>query len=173
MDHKDSLDFVVIGEITKPHGVRGELRVLTHTDYPDRFTWLEKIYVGADDPQPYVVEGVRRHKGMILLKLAGFDYRDQAESLRGQLLLIPETEVVALEEGEYYHFQLEGLQMETVAGEPLGIVTQVMETGANLIFVVQGGAREILIPHTDEVVQEIDLDNGRIIIQPLPGLLPE
>jgi 16S rRNA processing protein RimM len=173
MDVENQPDFVVIGEITKPHGVRGEVRVLPHTDFPERFSWLETVLIGSDSPESHVVEGVRQHKGMILLKLAGFDFRDQAESLRGQLLLVPETEVVALDADEYYHFQLEGCQMETVDGQHLGIVTQVMETGANLVFIVQGEGDEILIPHTDEIVREIDVENGRIIIQPLPGLLPE
>jgi len=165
--------FLVIGEITKPHGVRGEVRVLPHTDLPERFTWLETVYLGEHNPQPVAVEGARLHKGMVLLKLSGYDYRDQAETLRGQWLQIPESEAIPLEEGEFYLYQLEGLQVLTDDGRYLGTVAQIIETGANNVFVVRDGSQEYLIPQITDVVREINFDEGRIIIQPLPGLLPD
>jgi 16S rRNA processing protein RimM len=93
--------FLVIGRVVKPHGVRGEVRVQVITDVPERFEWLKTVYVGERDPQPMVVESVRFHKTFVLVKLAGYDTREAAVSLRSQILQVPESEAVPLEEDEY------------------------------------------------------------------------
>jgi 16S rRNA processing protein RimM len=173
MKASDPTSFLVIGEITKPHGIRGEVRVKPHTDLPERFTWLDTVFLGQKDPQQVVVEGVRLHKGMILLKLAGYDFRDQAEALRGQWLQVPESEAIPLEDGEYFLYQLEGAGVFTVAGRFLGHIVELIETGANRVFVVRGDAGDLLIPDIKDVIREIDLENSRLMIEPLPGLLPE
>ena len=163
--------FLLIGEVMKPHGVRGEVRVKPHTDAPERFTWLETVYLGEHDPQPVAVEAARLHQGLVLLKLVGCDDRDAADSLRGQWLQVPLEEAIPLEEGEYYLFQLIGLEVYSDEGEYLGELTQVLETGANHVFIVSDGKREILLPDTDEVVVAIDFENGRLTAHLLPGLL--
>ena len=163
-------DFIVIGQITKPHGVRGELRVKPHTDEPERFTWLEQVYVGETARSLMLVEKARVHQGMILLKFTAVNDRTAAEALRGEWLMVPEDEALPLEEGEYYLFQLEGLAVFTDDGEDLGVLTSIIETGANHVFVVQGAQGELLLPDIDEVVQEIDFENGRMVVKLLPGL---
>ena len=163
--------FLVIGQITKPHGVRGEVRVMPHTDLPERFGWLDEIFVGEDDPQPVAVEQVRSHQGWVLLKLAGYDSREDAQVLRGQLLQIPEDQAIPLEENEYFLFELVNLSVETKAGVHLGTLVEVIETGANNVFVVRGPDTEFLIPDIPEVVVEINFDSNRMVIDPLPGLL--
>ena len=164
-------DFIVIGQITKPHGVRGELRVKPHTDEPERFTWLEQVYVGETARSLMLVEKARVHQGMILLKFTAVNDRTAAEALRGEWLMVPEDEALPLEEGEYYLFQLEGLSVFTDDGEDLGVLTSIIETGANHVFVVQGAQGELLLPDIDEVVQEIDFENGRMLVTLLPGLI--
>ncbi len=164
--------FLVIGKILKAHGVHGEVRVLPHTDLPERFTWLEEVYVGERNPQPMVVEGVRFHKDFVLLKLAGIDYRDQTDRVKGELLQVPMEDAIPLEEGEYFLFQLIGLQVYSDEGQHLGELKNIIETGANHVFVVKGDGKEILLPDTKEVVTEIDFDNGRLTVHLLPGLLP-
>ena len=163
--------FLVIGEILKPHGVRGEVRVLPHTDLPERFTWLEVVYLGEKNPQPIAIEGVRFHQNLVLLKLAGYNHRDQAQALRKQLLLVPEEEAVPLEEGEYFLYQLEGLAVYSDEGEHLGTLAEVIETKANNVFVVRGSRGEILIPDTEEVVLSIDFEAERVTVHLLPGLI--
>ncbi|MBK7897612.1 MAG: 16S rRNA processing protein RimM [Anaerolineaceae bacterium] len=167
----EASDMIVIGEITKPHGVRGEVRVKPHTDEPARFTWLEQVYVGANNPQLMAVEQARLHQGMILLKFTEISDRLSAESLRGEWLMVPEDEALPLEDGEYYLFQLQGLTVLTTDGETLGTLISVIETGANNVFVVQGDRGELLLPDIDDVVQEIDFENGRILVTLLPGLI--
>lgn len=164
--------FLVIGQVVKPHGVRGEVRVTPHTELPERFTWLETVYVGEVDPQLVTVEDARLHKSVVLLKLAGYDDRDAAESLRGQWLQVPEEEGIPLQEGEYYLYQLEGLLVYSEAGDRLGELVGVIETKANNVFVVQGSRGEILLPDIDDVIKEIDFENGRMTVHLLPGLLP-
>ncbi len=168
----EETEFIVIGEITKPHGVRGEMRVKPHTDEPVRFTRLKQVYVGEASPRLMAVEKARLHQGMILLKLTAVNDRTTAEALRGEWLMVPEAEALPLEEGEYFLFQLEGLAVETAEGEALGTLVSVIETGANNVFVVEGEQGELLLPDIDEVVQEIDFANGRMLVTLLPGLRP-
>ncbi len=164
--------FLVIGRIGKPHGVRGDIRVLPHTDLPERFTWLEEVYIGEKNPRAVLVEYVRFHKHWVLLKLKGFDDRQAVESLRGQLLLVKEDQAIPLEENEYFLFELIGLNVISEDGMALGELIQVIETGANNVFVVDGSKGEILIPDIPEVVRVIDFRNREIIVNLLPGLLP-
>ncbi|MCB8968298.1 MAG: 16S rRNA processing protein RimM [Ardenticatenaceae bacterium] len=163
---------MVIGQVLKPHGVRGEMRVIPHTDTPERFEWLETVYIGESNPQQVAVESVRFHKNWILLKLVGYDDRDAVESLRDAWLQVTEDEAVPLAEGEYFLFQVVGLQVYSDADEYLGKLVDVLETRANNVFVVNGPDGELLLPDIDEVVQEIDFDNGRMIVHLLPGLRP-
>ena len=163
--------FLAIGRVTKPHGVQGEVRVELMTDLPQRFKWLKTVYVGERNPRPVAVESVRFHQEFVLLKLAGYPTRTEAEALRNELLQVPEEEAIPLEEGEYFLHQLLGLEVQTEDGQSLGRLTDVLETGANNVFVVSGADGEHLIPDIPDVVQAVDVVGGRIIIRPLPGLL--
>ena len=147
------------------------MRVVPHTDLPERFSWLEEVYVGQADLSLIPVEHVRFHKNWVLLKLAGYDDRDAAAELRGQLLQVDESQAIPLEEGEYYLFQLEGLQVLSDQGKALGTLVEIIETRANNVFVVHGSDGEILLPDTKEVVLDIDFDIGQMTVHLLPGLL--
>ena len=165
--------YLIIGRVTRPHGVSGEVRAQIHTDQPERFTWLEQLFVGEDDPTPLTVEKVRFHHGIVILKLGGVNSRNQAEALRNQWLQVPIEEAIPLEIGEFFLYQLLGLEVQTVGGEKLGKVVDILQTGANDVFVVRGyndAAGELLLPDIPEVVLEIDPAAGRILVQLLPGL---
>jgi 16S rRNA processing protein RimM len=118
------------------------------------------------------IESARWQKGMVYLRLSGIEDREAAAELRGRLLAIAESELEPLPEGQYYRFQLIGLTVISTGGEELGRVTEVLSTGANDVYVVSGDRGELLLPATDEVVREIDLQSGRMLIEALPGLLP-
>ena len=163
--------FLVIGQVARPHGVRGEVSVNPHTDLPERFSWIDEIYIGENPSVPTAVERTRFHKGRPLLKFSGYDTRESVDSLRGQLLQIPEDQAIPLEENEYFLFQLLGLSVETLDGDQLGTLNEVIETGANNVFVVVGAQGEVLIPDIPEVISEIDFENKKMIVDPLPGLL--
>ena len=166
-------EYLVIGKITKPHGVRGELRVLPQTDVPERFKWLEKVFVGDTDSEPMEIKHVRMHKEMVLLTFVGIDNRDAADLLRGKYLFVSEEDAIPLEEDEYFLFELVGLEVVTDDGRILGELTEVIETKANNVFVVRGDLGEILLPDSDEVILEIDFENDRMLVHLIPGLLKE
>jgi 16S rRNA processing protein RimM len=166
--------YLAVGRILRPHGIRGELRVEVITGSPE---WLDQhahfFLASPDHPEAvrcYPVEKMRWHRGGLLLKLGGCDDRNSADELRGMLVQIPIEEAVPLEEGEYYHFQLLGVRVETEDGEWLGQVVQVLETGAHDVYVVRGSRGEILLPAVDEVVLELDLDSKRMVVHLLPGM---
>ncbi|HEC34113.1 MAG TPA: 16S rRNA processing protein RimM [Chloroflexi bacterium] len=164
--------FLAVGRVLRPHGVRGELRVGLLTDYPERLSLHRLLYLGAE-PRPYEVEGVRFHQGAALIKLVGCDDRNEAEGLRGQLVQIPIEAAIPLEKGEYYHFQIVGVEVVTDEGESLGLVAEVLDTGANDVYLVRGPRGEVLIPAIEEVVRELDLEARRMVVTLLPGLLRE
>lgn len=167
--------YLTIGRILRPHGVRGELRVEIITDYPERLGQHTDFYLAYPDSpeavQRYLVEKLRFHKEVLLLKLEGCDDRNRADELRGMLVQIPVEKAVPLEEGEYYHFQLVGVGVETESGEWLGQVIEVLETGANDVYVVQGPRGEVLLPAVDDVVLELDLESKWMVVHLLPGML--
>ncbi|MEW5960442.1 MAG: ribosome maturation factor RimM [Chloroflexota bacterium] len=167
------LRYLAIGKVVRAHGLRGELSVAVLTDFPDRFETMEWVYVGNEfEAFPFRVEHYRWHKDNILLTLAGIANRSQAEALRGQLIQIPVDEAVPLPEGEYYLYQLIGLQVVTVDGQKLGTISQILETGANDVYVVDNShGRQLLLPGTPEVVQAIDIEQGRMVVKVIDGLI--
>ncbi len=169
-------EFLIIGRVARPHGVRGELRVDLMTDDPARFGRHAELYLSRreiDQPVPYALESVRFHQKFVLVKLAGIDDREAADRLRTHLIRIPFRETEPLADGEFYLFQLLGMVVVTDEGEPLGQVSEIIQTGANDVFVVDGGpAGEILLPDTEEVVLAIDREQRQIIVHLIEGLRP-
>ncbi len=108
----------------------------------------------------------------MVVKIAGYDDRQAAESLRGLRFYIPASEAMPLDEDEYYVWQIEGLEVWTTDDQYLGVVTEVIFTGSNEVYVAQDeSGREVLIPAIEDVVQEVDLEGGRLIVQLLEGLI--
>lgn len=167
-------DFLLIGKIGMPFGIRGQVKLHAVTSRPEHLDKLKTVYVG--DKQ--VAHGLRRvieHKpGLLLLTLSGIDDRNAAETLRGAEVFIRETDAAPLDEDEYFLHDLPGLQVETIAGAPLGTVKEVLETGANEVLVVtrpEGG--EVLIPMIRDVVKSLDIPAKRLVVELIPGLLGE
>jgi 16S rRNA processing protein RimM len=166
--------YLVIGRITRPHGVRGEVRVEPHTDLPERFGLLGHVYVGGDPPVSMTVERARLHQGVIILKLGGADSRDDAEALRGQWVLVSADEALPLKEGELFLYQLVGLDVVDEAGEIIGTVEDVLQTGANDVLIVRTidePPRQLLLPDIPGVVLDVSLEAGRVVVRIPPGLI--
>lgn len=160
--------FIVVGRVIAPWGVKGEMKVEVMTDFPDRFSPQEEVHI---DGRPMTVERSRWHKGRIILKLATIDNVDAAEQLRGRFLEVPLSELRALPEDQYYRFQLIGLDVLTTEGGHLGQITQILPTGSNDVYVVPTKDGELLIPAIDDVVKSVDLAKGCIVIEIVEGLL--
>lgn len=164
--------YVTVGRILRPHGIRGELRMAPDTDFPERLAGLGEAVLLKDGRSTAVrVEHIRPHGREALIKLAGVDSIEQAETWRGAEVAVPRAATPVLPAGRHYVFEIIGLRVQTDAGEELGRVTEVLRTGSNDVYVVQGAGREYLIPAISSVVLTIDPAAGRLVIRPLPGLL--
>jgi len=168
-------DFLVIGQIRKPHGVRGEIKVAIHTDVPERFLALDVVHISKNvrdkNPRAMEVEQARfQGSSTILLSFVDVLTREDAEKLRQHWIFVPIEDAIELEENEYFLFELLG--MEVVAdGSVLGKVTNVLETGANNVFVVKGNdGKEYLVPDIPSVVQSLDFETNQILVTVIEGL---
>lgn len=163
-------EYLTIATVLAPWGIRGELKVRIETDFPERFSRLTHVILGAQHAT-HELEGFRLHGGMGLLKLKGCDDRDVAEAFRGLEVQVPIAEAVPLPTGQYYEYQIQGLRVRTEDGDLLGVVQEVLYTGSNAVLVTEGPRGEVLIPMLKDVVSEVDLEAGRIIVRLPPGLL--
>lgn len=165
------MGYLAIGSIVAPHGIRGEVKVALLTDFPERFRPGNRVYVGnMERAAPVEIEAARPHKGVMLVKLVGVADRNAAELLRDQYLLIPEAEAMPLGEHENYLHDLIGLAVETVEGEVLGELTEVLITPANDVYVVTGPEGELLLPALRQVVRSVDLASRRMVVIVPEGL---
>jgi len=162
--------YLAIGRIITPHGVRGEVRVKVLTDFPERFNVGSELLLEGELARRKVISA-RPHKGLLLIKFAGLPDRNAVESLRGKYIFIAREDAMALKENEYYEDELVGLRVETLAGEMLGELVEVMWTGANEVYVVHGEKGELLLPAIADVVQVVDLEAGVMRVTLLPGLV--
>jgi 16S rRNA processing protein RimM len=167
------LFFLAVGQIRKPHGVHGEVQMTVLTDFPERLTPGRIVYLG-ERHLPVTINSRREHRDVLLLTFKEYPDRSSVEVLRNQTLFIPVDEAPELPEGEYFHHQILGLRAVTEAGQQLGEVVDILETGANDVCVVlDAQEREILLPIIDDVIIDVDLETGSLVIRLLPGLLPE
>ncbi len=166
-------DFVIIGQVVKPHGIRGAVKVQPITDDPQRYSSLERVFLGTEDHpgQAFIIKNVQFQSRFIILTLQGIDTRNDAEMWRRRYVQIPKEETLPLPEGAQYFFQLVGLKVVTNKGGFIGTVEDVVAYPANNVFVVAAKEREILIPDIPDVIEKVDLDEGEIVINPMPGLL--
>lgn len=168
--------YLVLGEVLRPHGIRGELRIRLLTDYPERIAKLKTVYL-ADKPEPetvvpYEVQGMRMNGDYGLLRLKGITTREEADRLRALYLLVDLPNAVPLEEGEFYLYQLIGMKVETVEGEAIGTLVEVLETRANDVYIVDSpNYGEVLIPVTPETIVKTDVEAGKVIVSLPEGLL--
>ena len=165
-------DWLVVGKIVAAFGTKGELRVMSQTDFPDRFAPGAELWIERED-RSYRVEHCRWQKGQAVLKLSAVEDRDRAEELSGRYLRVPGSQLAELEDGEYYLFQLIGLNAVTDEGRELGRLKEVLQTGANDVYIVETPRGELLLPAIKDVIKQVDLPSGTLTVHLLPGLLPD
>jgi 16S rRNA processing protein RimM len=166
--HGSPTNHITVGKVLGPHGVRGDVRVLPLTDFPQRFRHGSYLYLNG---QEVMVEGSRPLRGLLIVKFQGVDTRNHAEEIQGADLTVPEEALQPLPPGEYYRHQIMGLTVWSREGMRLGVITDILPTGSNDVFLVQGEGKEYVIPHIQDIVREVDLDRKRMIIEVVPGLL--
>lgn len=163
-------EFLLVGRIIRPHGVRGEVGMRLMTEHPEHLLSLKKLYLGPEH-KPYLVARMRRHQDGMIIQFVEIKDRDQAELLRETMVYIHVQDAIPLEDGEYYLFQIEGILVVTEEGEELGRLTGLIETGANDVYVVTTPAGgELLLPAIPDVIRKVDVDAGRMTVKLLEGL---
>ena len=161
-------NFLIVARVLRAWGIRGDLKIQPFTDRPDDFARLKRVYIGPQH-QCYEVQSFRPYQGNWLLHLAGVDSRTDAEVLRGQTIAIERT-ARPLDQDEYYAHQIIGLKVKTSDGDDLGVIAEIIATGANDVYVVHGERGEVLLPARSEIVRSIDLAAGMMIVELPSGL---
>ena len=186
-------EFLTIAKVLRAHGLKGFVEAKSLTDFPERFKPGARVYgssydlsqkepSGSEDAQKnlenqaleLILEKAKAKGKNLLLKFEGVTSRGEAENLKGRFLQVPSNEAVPLPKDTYWYHQIVGLKVFTLAGEFIGEITDILKTGSNDVYVISPegrGKKEILVPATIEVVKEVDLENKRMVIEPLPGLL--
>jgi 16S rRNA processing protein RimM len=166
-------ELIPIGKVLGSHGIRGQLRVIPYSGDSASITSLRSVLLRAPDGtgDTYEIAKAVVHKKHVLITLKGYDNINQVLPLAGREIFVRRDQFPRLPEGEYYWCDLIGLTVLSEDGETLGELVDIFETGSNDVYVVTAGSREILIPATEEVVLEVNLDAGRMVVRPPDGLL--
>jgi 16S rRNA processing protein RimM len=161
--------FVAVARVLAPSGLRGEIK--TEPLAPDAA--LQKgVRVSLDGTRIRIVGSQRRGR-FLYLRLAGIETREWADALRGKLLLLPENELPALPDGQYYRFQLVGLAVSADDGRALGTLEEVLANPGGDVYVIRGPLGEVLVPAHEDFVLDVDLERGLMLIEAVPGLIPD
>lgn len=165
-----------VGKVVNTHGIKGEVRVLSITDFPEeRYKPNSRLYLflpNEKEPIELIVRSHRIHKQFHLLTFEGYDSIESVEQMKGGLLKISEDQLMPLDEGEYYFDEIIGCRVLTMEGEEIGVIKEILTPGANDVWVVRGNkGKEILIPYIESVVKKVDVNEKIVLIEPMEGLL--
>jgi 16S rRNA processing protein RimM len=158
--------FLAAGQLRRTHGLTGEMVMTILTDFPARLRKGKTVFVGEKHVEMRI-SGVRSQNKDLLVTFEGLENLDQANKLRNKIIYVTADSLPALPEGEYYHHQLIGLQIEDETGSLLGELVEILETGANDVYVVKSDdGSELLLPAVEDVILEVDLTAGRMRVKP-------
>ena len=165
-----------VGKIVNTHGVKGEVKVVSTTDFPEeRYQKGNTLYLfqnKGQNPIELVIKSHRNHKSFDLLTFEGFENINEVEKFKEGILKVQEDQLQELDEGEYYLHEIVGCKVVTTGGEDLGTVKEILSPGANDVWVVKGErGKEYLIPYIEDIVISVDIEEQLITIEPMEGLL--
>lgn len=166
-------DLVAIAKLVRTRGLRGELVGDVLTDFPERFEELERVFAVKPDGdfQELQIEKFWFQKDRIVLKFKDFDTIEQAETLRDCEICVTTAEAVELDEDAFFDWELEDCTVETMLGEKIGTVKELLRTGGTDVLVVKGAAKDYLIPFAESICVDVDIENKLIRIDAPEGLL--
>ncbi|WP_308445672.1 ribosome maturation factor RimM [Tepidiforma flava] len=162
--------YTAVARVLRPHALRGELRVEVFSPTARNIQRGRPVYLRG---VRRIVQRARPAGDDWIIKLSGLETRTDVEDLHGELIEALDSDVLRDDAESYFIHELIGLAVVTAAGEALGTLVEVLQPGANDVYVVHGARGEILVPAIGQVVQSIDLAAGRVVITPLPGMLDE
>ncbi|HOK49529.1 MAG TPA: ribosome maturation factor RimM [Sedimentibacter sp.] len=164
------MDYIKVGKIVKTHGVKGYVKCIPMTDDLERFQELKYVYTEKDHKKRTIYD-VWYQKGMVYLKLEAIDDMDTAEKFKDTYISILEDQLRELPEDSYYLFDLEGMDVYSTEGEHMGKISEIYQTGANDVYEVKSKDRKFLIPAVKGVVKSVDVQEKKMIINVIEGLL--
>ena len=168
------MDFLQVGKIVNTHALQGEVKVVSNSDFKeDRFKKGSTLVIDFNGEHVEVTVATHRvHKGADLLKFKHLNSINDVEKYKGCALLVSTDDLEELEENEFYYFEIIGCEVVTTDGEKIGEISEILETGANDVWVVKRqGQKDALIPYIEDVVKDVDIDAKTVTIQVLEGLL--
>ena len=155
-------DKIIIGKLGKVRGLNGELKLIPLTDFADRFDNLQEVTV---DEKILQIDYVKPVGNNLVIRFKGYETRETSQKLTGKMLRVDKSEAAPLAEGEFYTFDIVGLEVHDLNDNKLGVITEVLKTGSNDVFVTKyENGRELLIPALKRVVKRIDIANKIMII---------
>lgn len=162
-----------VGVISSTHGVRGEVKVFPTTDDVKRFKKLKKVILDTGKEQlPLEIEGVKFFKQFVILKFRGIDNINDIEKYKGKRLLVDREHAVKLKKDEYFIADMIGMDVFTEDGELFGALKDVMETGANDVYIIEmSDGKEVLVPAIKQCILDVDIENRKMVIHLLEGLV--
>lgn len=174
MPEQQPIEWATIGKIVAPFGLRGAVKVRSLSDVPDRFVSLESVYLGPEYTR-HTIEVVRPHKGEIyILKFSGVNNADAAESLRNRAMYIPLDQLAELPTDSYYQHDIIGLSVITLSGRKLGVISDIIVTGSNDVYVIAApSGKQLLIPAIKQIIKQVDLLRKVMYIDPIEGMIDD
>jgi 16S rRNA processing protein RimM len=167
----DKSSLVAVGKVVRTHGVRGALKVLAYGETLGEMQAGEKLFsIEGKGQRQLTLVSLNSQPRVLIVQFEEIASMEQAQELTGKDLFIDKGRLPGLPSGEYYHFQLIGLSVETKEGKPLGTLSAIFETGGHDVYVVEKGGKELLIPAIEEVIGEVDLLNGKLVVDLPEGL---
>ena len=165
-------DLLLIGKVVRPHGLKGLLRIISYADSPATFLKAGEVVLGGGSgkPEKYGIISITAGKKFFLLHLEGLDSLEKAEACRGENIYLNKA-VLTKGEDEYYWYELVGLPVFLDTGKRIGTIRRIIPGAGHDIYVVREGIEEVLIPAVREVIKEVDLEKGKVIISEMEGLL--
>lgn len=164
----------IVGKIVNTHGLKGEVKVKRITDFEKRFHVGSTVYIKNKDNEaiPLIIASFRTHKNHDLLQFEEYDSIEAVEPLKGATLYIKKEQLTPLEPGEFYFHEIIGCKMYTLDGEYIGEIESILTPGANDVWVVKNDSgKEILIPYIDDVVKEVNIEEKKVLIELMEGLI--
>jgi 16S rRNA processing protein RimM len=163
---------LLCAKVTRTHGVRGEVKLIMFADGPEFFDGLKRLY--SKDGTAYDILSLHEHKGMLIASFEGIDTIEKAEKIKNTELYADRGDLKPLPDGRYYIADIIGLKVITDEGRFLGEIVDVLKTGSNDVYTVKAeSGKEHLIPVTDEVVLDIDIEKGEVLVHLLKGLIDD
>lgn len=168
-----SVEEINVGLILGPFGIKGELKVMPLVDDANKLSELKEVLIGKEneESQMYEITRIRVHKTVVIMKIKGVGSREDSVNFKNAYLRIPRDQLKELGEDQFYFMDLQGIEVFTIDGVKLGILADIIETPANDIYLIEGEDRKYLIPAVKDIIKKVDIENKKMEIEPIEGLL--